>query len=190
VKKSVLIIAVLAFLSGCSSNPETNAVNGGANPPAANVNAANANTVAATNTQPSGEILPYNGVQNLNPNAFNASGDNLKVVPYKPKPGELPYGTRTAPDDSVVSTNSRGQDFVETRTFKNHPTLAKVEKIMDGKTTNYKVFLKNGKVVDAPADKMSNFAAMSPVTILAAIGIEPSVPAAANTSRKKDEKEQ
>jgi hypothetical protein len=184
-------MAVLAVSGGCSSNPETNSpANGGANPAlvsGSNTNPANANTAAATNADPTGAVVPYNGVQNLNPNAFNAASDNLKVIPYKPKDGELPYGSRNAPDESVVSTTSRGKDFVETRTFKNHPQLAKVEKITDGKDTKYKVFLKNGKILDAPADKMGNFTALAPNSILEVVGIQPKLPPADPEIKSKTE---
>lgn len=172
VKFYFFIIAILVFSGGCSSNPPANQANGGTNP-AANSNSPNANASAATNTNPAAEMQPYAGVQNVNPNAFNATNDNLKVIPYQPKKDEMPYGTRTAPDDSIVSSGSRGKDFVETRTFKSHSMISKVEKIMDGKTTKYKVYLKNGKVVDAPADKMSNFTAMAPNSILEVIGMKP-----------------
>lgn len=185
-KYSVFIIIFAIALSGCTSAPQANA------PTNANSNQVNANTVAATNPNPSG-IQPYNGVQNLNPNAFNATNDNLKVIPYQPKKDELPYGSRYAPDDSVISSGSRGKDFVETRTFRNHDVLNKVEKIMDGKTTKYKVYLKNGKVVDAPADQMGNFAAMAPINILEVIGMKPKTQPATeqnkSVSEEKKEKE-
>jgi hypothetical protein len=172
VKYYLLIIAILVFSGACSSNLPANQTTGGTNS-AANSDPANANTAAATNSNPAIQMQPYNGVQNINSNAFNATSDNLKVIPYQPKKDELPYGTRNAPDDSIVSSGSRGRDFVETRTFKNHPILSKVEKIMDGKTTKYKVYLKSGKVVDAPADKLSNYTAMAPNSILDAIGMKP-----------------
>ena len=167
-----LIIAILVLSSGCSSNPSANHANGGTNPPA-NSNPSNVNAVAATNTNSPAEMQPYGGIQNVNPNAFNATNDNLKVIPYKPREGEMPYGSRNAPDDSIVSSGSRGKDFVETRTFKSHAIISKVEKIMDGKTTKYKVYLKSGKIVEAPADKMSNFTAMAPNSILEVIGMKP-----------------
>ena len=180
-KYFVFIITIAVAFTGCSSNSPVNSPGG------ANSNQVNVNTVAATNPNPPG-LVPYNGVQNVNPNAFNATNDNLKVVPYQPKKDELPYGSRNAPDDSVISSGSRGKDFVETRTFKSHDVLNKVEKIMDGKTTKYKVYLKNGKVVDAPAEKMNNFAAMAPVSILEVIGMAPKPQPA--TEEKKDEKPQ
>lgn len=186
-KYYLLIVVILVFSGGCSSDPAANQSNSGANR-AADSNSANANAVAATNSNPVNAMQPYNGVQNLNPNAFNATSDNLKVVPYQPKKDELPYGTRNAPDDSVISSGSRGRDFLETRTFRSHPTLSKVEKIMDGKTDKYKVYLKSGKVVDAPAEKMSNYAAMAPESILAAIGMLPQQQS--NSQTKPEEKKE
>jgi hypothetical protein len=185
-KYSVLIFTVLIVFSGCSSNTETNAING----IGANSSAPNSNSVAATNSNPPG-MQPYNGAQNLNPNAFNAKSDNLKVIPYQPKKDELPYGSRTAPDDSIISSGSRGKDFLETRTFKSNPTIVKVEKIMDGKTTKYKVYLKNGKVLDAPVEKMTDFSAMAPDNILDAIGMPPKPPTnlQPNPEQKKDQKQ-
>jgi len=185
-KYFVFTIAMTIVLGGCSaSNVEKNATANAANP-----NAANANGIAATNSNPAG-MQPINGAQNINPNAFNASGDNLKVIKYQPKKDELPYGSRSAPDESVITSGSRGTEFFETRTFKNHPVVAKVEKIMDGKTTKYKIFLKNGKTVEAPAEKMTNMAAMSPENILDAVGMLPKAPTAPPVnSEKKEEKQQ
>ena len=185
-KYCFLIIAVLFVSSACSSNPNQSPNSSNAAP--INSSAANANSMAATNSNPPA-VQPYNGAQNLNPNAFNATNDNLKVMPVQKKEGELPYGSRNAPDDSVISTASRGKDFVETRTFKNHAVLSKVEKIMDGSTTKFKVYLKNGKVLDAPAEKMTNYASMAPESILIAAGIEPKPPANPPTVQpeKKDQ---
>jgi PBP1b-binding outer membrane lipoprotein LpoB len=189
-KYFILITAILIIFSGCSSTTETNATTNGANPSAPNSNQANSNSSAATNSNPPG-MQPYNGVQNLNPNAFNATNDNLKVIRVEPKKDEMPYGSRLAPDDSIITSGSRGKDFLETRTFKSDPTIAKVEKIMDGKTTKYKVYLKNGKVVDAPADKMTEFAAMAPANILDAIGMlpKPQTNPQPNSEPKKDQKQ-
>jgi PBP1b-binding outer membrane lipoprotein LpoB len=167
VKNLVFIIAILVFFNGCSSSEQTN----GANPNAPN--SANANSAAAINANPPGAMQPYNGVQNLSPNAFNATNDNLKVIPVKPNNNQSSLMTRSAPDDSTVTSGSRGLLFFEARTFNNHPVLAKVEKIMDGKTSKYKVYLKNGKTLDAPAEKMENYLTLAPENILDAVGMLP-----------------
>jgi hypothetical protein len=160
------------------------------NPPAGSTFSSNSNTAAATNSNQAGGMVPYNGAQNLDPNAFNATGANLKVVPYQPKKDEMPYGTHNAPDDSTVTVGSRGKEFVETRTFKNHEALAKVEKIMDGTDTKYKVFLKNGRVLEAPAEKLANFKAMAPNSILDAVGMlpKPETSAPAKNEQKEAQK--
>ena len=70
---------------------------------------------------------------------------------------------RIAPDDSIFfDVQPRQGYFFETRTFKSHPVLAKVEKIMDGKTTKYKVYLKNGKVRRSAGGKVGKYAAAVP----------------------------
>lgn len=160
------ILIILIFLSGCSSTEQTNAAKNGTSN--LNPNQANVNNSAAS--------VPFNGIQNVNPNAFNASNDNLKVIPTDPKKSQTTVGTRTAPDDSTFTgtMNSKGQPM-EIRTFNNHPTLARVEKTFLGKSVQYKVFLKNGKVLDADPEKMSNFAAMSPENILEIVGMLPQV---------------
>jgi hypothetical protein len=134
-------------------------------------------------------MQPYNGAQNINPNAFNATNDNLKVIPSQRKESDLSYENRPGNDDSTLTTASRGKDFVQTRAFKSHATIDRVEKIMSGASVKYKVFLKNGKVLDAPAEKMENFATMAPVNILIAVGIEPKAPTnpPANPAEKKDQ---
>jgi hypothetical protein len=191
-KYFVLISAILVGLSGCSSNEDANITKNNANTVAMPVSIpANANSLAATNASPLG-MQPYNGIQNLNPNAFNATNDNLKVVPRQVPKDQLPIGSRIAPDNSVISSGSRGKDFYEARTFSNHPILAKVEKIMDGTTTKYKVYLKNGKVLDAPAEKMNDFEAVGPDNILDAVGMltKPTTKSPANTDPKKELKQQ
>lgn len=165
-KAFVFLFLVTVAVTGCSSSPNEPASNSGPNSNAA-VNAPAQNPTLSE---------PINGVPNLNPNAFNSPTTVTTPKPYVAKPGELPYGQRTAPDESVVSAESRGKDFVETRTFKNHETLAKVEKITDGTTTRFKVFLKSGKVVDGPSEKLQNFASMAPASILDAIGIASKAP--------------
>lgn len=190
-KHFIFIITILFVFNGCSSNNQTDATKNAVNSSALNSNQANTNGAAATNANPMG-MQPYNGIQNVNPNAFNAPNDNLKVIQVQPSKNQPPIGSRTAPDDSIITSGSRGKDFFEARTFNSHSVLAKVEKIMDGKTTKYKIYLKSGKILDAPADKMSNFEAMSPENILDVVGMLPKPQTIPQTKSeaKKDEKPQ
>ena len=183
------IITILIVFSGCSSNTEKNTtVNGGANSNAPNTNQTNVNSAAATNSN-TAELQSYNGTQNVNPNDFIRSNSSRKIVSGKADQNQAGISSRPAPDDSTITSGSRGMLFYEARTFKSNPVLSKVEKIMDGKTTVYKVYLKNGKVLDAPADQMTNYAALAPANILEIIGMSPKPPAAPQT-RTDEKKEQ
>ncbi len=172
-KYFVFIITVLAVLNGCSSNEPANVSKNNTNTTApVSVPMLNSNTVAANNEN-SSQMQPYSGMQNVNANNFNAPNSTIVVTPKPAQKDQLPVGARVAGDGSIINSGSRGKDFYEARTFNNHPVLAKVEKIMDGKTTKYKVYLKNGKVLDAPAEKMMNFESVSPENLLEIVGMSP-----------------
>jgi hypothetical protein len=76
-----------------------------------------------------------------------------------------------APDDSEV-TAALARDLVKTRTFKSHPTIAKVEEITDGTNINHKtikVYLKSGAVKEIPDGKIGDPMAAPAAKIVAAI---------------------
>lgn len=80
-----------------------------------------------------------------------------------------------APDNSEVSStmNEKGVP-IETRVFKNHPILAKMEKsFADIEKPLIKVYLKNGKILIAPNDKISNTATVPADEILRLVGVKP-----------------
>ena len=139
--------------------------------------APNANRAAMTN----GGQMPYEGIEKVDPNAFNAANDNLKVIPTDANKNRLSVGERSGPDDSVISVtmNQKGEP-VETRTFKSHPLIAKVEKVTIGKDPHYKIYLRDGRVLPAPADKMENFSVLAPENVLDAVGLLPKPAADAN----------
>ena len=104
----------------------------------------------------------------------NANIQNLPVKrpPLSPKPEPL---TRTAPDDSVITAeNNADGDLVETRVFKNHDMLAKVERILTASRRGgtLRVFLKNGRVYELPAGKLKNALSDSPDEIIKSVGDE------------------
>lgn len=184
-KYLAVFTSLVIMLNACSSSNEANKSANSANSQTSN--SMNANNASMTNATPTG-MQSYSGFQNVNPNAFNATNDNLKVIKIEPKQSPTPYGQRIAPDDSVITTGSRGKEFFEVRTFNNHQTLAKVEKTMNGASTKYKIYLKNGKVLDAPADKMANYTAMSPENILDVVGMMPkTVSTPQNANIKKEQ---
>jgi hypothetical protein len=87
--------------------------------------------------------------------------------------GPVATGPRpvAAPDDSEV-TATLARDLVKTRTFKSHPTLAKVEEITDGGNINkktIKVYLKSGAVKEIPDGKIGDPMTVPASTIVAAV---------------------
>ena len=180
-KKILSALAVTASLAaGCSSGGSRNASTQTDNRKVAETAATNSNHTAMTNVEMPNAV-PYRGIENLDRNALNAVPENSKVVPVDADKNQLAIGTRPAPDDSViVTTMNRQGNPVETRTFNRHPLLAKVEKITIGKDPQYKVYLRSGKVLNAPVDKMENFRALAPENILDAVGQLPKPAADAN----------
>lgn len=176
-KKKAFILSVFVVFAGCSSSEQPTVSVNSANHEI-NANYANVNTPTATNQT----LTPYKGMQNVDPNVFNQSGLNIKQV-NRPVNTNQSLTTRIAPDDSVftVSMNKDGVP-IETRTFNSHPILAKVEKQFLGKEIKYKVYLRNGKVLEGPADKLENYRVMGPGNILEAVGIDPNVQ---NTNQSK-----
>jgi hypothetical protein len=190
-KYFVFIIAIISVLSSCASNEATNITKNDANTVAPVSVTANNNSAAATNAN-SSEMKPYSGIQNVNANTFNAPNSNIVFTPKQAQKDQLPVGARVAADGSIINSGSRGKDFYEARTFNNHPVLAKVEKIMDGKTTKYKIYLKNGKVLDALAEKMGNFESVTPENLLEIVGMSPksSTNQPADSEQKKETEKQ
>lgn len=97
------------------------------------------------------------------------SGSPKDNTPIADNIGEL---VTAAPDNSEVSgaMNVKGQPL-ETRVFKNHPQLAKIERLyvtMENPTLT--VYLKNGKKVIVPNGKINNPLTASADAILKAAG--------------------
>lgn len=168
---------VLAFLSIIF-------VNCGGNSPSSNSMAVNTNSsISETQTN----SVSTSNVEQAEP-AFNSLskkvGDgypapanaNVTVVNTSKVTEEMKE--QPAPDDSTFSAemNAKGQP-VETRTFKSHPVLAKVEKItMSPRDYVFKIYLRNGKVVESKSDELKDFRVIAPVNILDAIGMKPPPP--------------
>lgn len=181
------------FIAGCSSASENS--NGGTN--TVNKNNANAvvNTAATVSSSNQSNPLPP-PVNQPNANAANkpdanqsltdassVSRRNLDILKAKGKSGDknaapIPATAATphqAPDNSELSStmNEKGV-FIETRVFKNHPTLAKVEKsFTDMNNPAIKVYLKNGKVLTMPKGAIEKTESAAASEILRAVGVEP-----------------
>ncbi|MCS6874028.1 MAG: hypothetical protein NZM17_05050 [Pyrinomonadaceae bacterium] len=79
----------------------------------------------------------------------------------------------------------------ETREFKNHPQLAKIEKFTQGKNSTVKAYLKDGRVLQIPANKIRDFAQDTAEQILMAAGIKTvTKPVENQTKERKEESKQ
>lgn len=159
-RKIALIIAIAAVFSGCGSSPDET--------PNANVNAPNAGITAGQNSN----LVPYSN--QIDPNAFNGNANNLRTVNRPPENTQESFKSRNAPDDSEFKTmmNSKGE-VLETRTFRSHPQLLKIERVTIGSEQKLKVYLKNGRVYDTTEEKIPNFTVAAPQNILIAVGAAP-----------------
>jgi hypothetical protein len=171
----LILLTNIVIFNACSSSVEQ-----------ANSTNSNSSPVANSNSQIV-QTAPANIVANAeaerrNQEVFNKSGSNnipTVVGNLEADKNNVYKEGRPAPDDSTFNStmNAKGQ-FVETRTFKSHPQLAKVERVFV--TPNEKkifVYLKNGKVIEVADEKLPTFQATVPGTILQAAGVQLNQPA-------------
>ena len=180
---SLIIISI--FLSACSAPPSKNVNSVNSN---ISDNSVNNNSVTemrnANVSQPTMEEF-------MNANrAAPAGNTDISELPDSPMKQSLrkraesskpidPNASKiltTAPDNSEISTRmDKDGTPIETRTFKSSEKLAKVERIYtDLKNPTIRVYLKNGKTIDLPKDKISDIFSVSANEILKAAGVAPS----------------
>ena len=167
---AVLFLSV--FFIACRENADSHST-------AVNANSINAvvpaNSVTASN---SGQIQPvYNGEMKEVGDGFSVPA-NADVTIVNTNQAKDTMREKPAPDDSTFSAemNGKGQP-VETRTFRSHSVLAKIEKItLSPRDYIFKIYLKNGKVVESKSEKLKDFRVISPLNILDAIGMLPPPP--------------
>lgn len=184
-KKFFYPAVFFVLTAGCSSSPtvvenkNSNIVNTSANRTISATNQAVSPSVNQTNSSAENTINAnkivvedLGAVSRRNLERLKSKGGgNANVAPIaasSPPPN-------AAPDNSEISStmNEKGVP-IETRVFKNHPVLAKMEKsFADVEKPVIKVYLKNGKVLIAPNEKISNTATVSADDILRAVGVKP-----------------
>lgn len=196
-KKFFYLAIVSIFLINCSSSPtvEKNAslaekntnLNSLSNSSLAEVNQPNANTEVRRTESNVVQILnPAVSKQNANSwEKKRGIGNGEKPAPI----AAIPL-TTAAPDNSEISGTMNDQGVpIETRTFKNNPLLAKVEKIYTkANDPNTKVYLKNGKVINVPPGKIGNASTASANEILVAVGVIPKPAPVKNEAKSEIEK--
>jgi hypothetical protein len=171
--KFVVIFISLTLLNGCASSCGSS-VDSNSNEQSNKIivpkRADNANI--PTNTNGNANLVQLKGTENIN--AKNPTLDNSNVKVVNPSKSTKTIPSKKMPDNSVMSTESRGANFVETRKFNNHPVLDKLERVIKGaKDITVKIYLKNGKVYDLEDGKLKDYRTDSAETILEAIGVSP-----------------
>jgi len=179
--KKFFYLAIFAIiLSGCSSSPTVNE----------NVSVRTNVNISELNNPNQNSLAPANAGNGLNEPVFtDASNGSQQVIKGdkrqadKNLPPLVPNAkpiTQAAPDNSEMqgSMNPQGQPF-ETRTFKNHPVLLKVERIyVSLENPVIKVYMRNGKTVDLSKDKIANPMQASAEEIINAVNASNPNPAA------------
>lgn len=165
--KKFFYLAILAVcLGGCSSPPAAN--DGSANV-RTNVDISELNNPPANSISDANNMIQSNTFYDANGNPLNPKkgGGNANAAPMaNAKPMTYPASDNS---EIISGTNNRGQMF-ETRTFKNNPVLARIEKIyveMDKPTIT--AYLKNGQKVDLTTIKMNDPMQISAQDIIDAI---------------------
>ncbi|CAN5707499.1 hypothetical protein BH20ACI4_BH20ACI4_11190 [soil metagenome] len=165
-----LLSFILANCGGTTAEPDSTAAN--TNSSAAEIPA---NSATASNGE---QIQPaFNGEMKEVADGFPVPA-NANVTFVNTNQTKDTMREKPAPDDSTFTAemNGKGQP-VETRTFRSHPILKKVEKItMSPRDYVFKIYLKNGKVVESKSDQLKDFRVISPLNILDAIGMKPPPP--------------
>ena len=177
-KKIYILLSLLSlsiFGACSSSDPGVNSAGNNSNMPVnridtQNINAQNANV----------------NVNAVNPIGANANLKNIQII----KPGKITPLGKAAPDNSEIFVEL-GEVPIETRVFKNHPQLIKVVKSGIPPNQTIKVYLKGGKTVDLPGDKITNLGTEPAASILQAVGIQPAAPPAVtrDPAKKTDQKQ-
>ncbi len=165
----ILFSGFIVFALGCGENKST-----GANSNANSASVVDQNTVVNLNAA--------NGSSNANADFPNINSGMpatpnipanvaVKGDPARDVTSQLPG--QSAPDNSEVTT-ALGENLVQTRVFKNHPQINKIESVTtfpDGKEKKtVKVYLKNGQVRELPESKIKDAMTEPAANILKAIG--------------------
>ncbi len=161
------LVGMACFAVSCGGSVEQAQVNSNS----ANVMVVNANVPAAVNDA---NLSVVNGAP------LRADNSDVTVSSPVARPA-----VQTAPEDSEFTIQLTDVG-IETRTFKNHPQLAKVEKRIEPGKEVIKIYLKNGKVVEVPGDKLGPIKTETSSNILAAAGVKPPTAAAPQSTSKEE----
>jgi hypothetical protein len=172
-KQFFCLVILAVFLNGCSTAPSgENAIR--TNADISELNNPDPNSLPQTNANNSlsGSLTTFGANNQMSGEKKLA---NKNAAPLDPNAKPI---TQPAPDNSEFQSmmNNQGQP-VESRVFKNHPALLKVERIYtDLENPVVKIYLKNGKTMNLPADKIGNPMEASAAEIMNTLGADNSLP--------------
>ena len=174
-KRVFYFVVFSVFAASCSSVSDA-----GTNVKTVEVNTAANKSVVSTTNQSNSEAEVSNNANRVIIQNSAISKDNIRNWEGKkggskenmPIVANIKKAATAAPDNSEVMSemNDNGQP-VETRTFKNHRILAKVERI-DLDNRNIKVYLKNGKALSLPEGRIEDFLTAPADDIIKAVSIK------------------
>lgn len=191
--KVFLSIGFSFILIGCQSGES------GTNSTVAAPNANSATTVSQTNSYvaSNGETMQpaFNAeIKNAaNTGAVQSNANTTAVnIPAAERTVEsISDGVPAADNSTYAAEMNESGKPVETRTFKSHPVLLKIEKItLSPRDYIYKVYLRDGKVVESKSEELKQFRYIAPGNILDAIGMLPkATPAPVDPTRDEKKKQ-
>ena len=178
-KEAILLLFVFvtaALAIGCGGTAEKTANANNAASGANNSTSANSVLGVDANANPASESEPPAG------NIANANTRRQIVDTSGPVP---PPSFKPAAEDSQIAVSMRPDGkILEVRVFKNHPQLAKVESVWDGKSEKeLKFVLRNGKVISKRSDRIENLQTAPTAVLVEIAGIPPAPPPPASSSR-------
>lgn len=176
---SVAVIIGTLFLAGCGSDagPQAKVTNSNSTsnskaPVAVSVDTSDVNDPQQTSVNSNSEtgIAQISNVADMK----QAKLDKLKSGSGGPAPAGAQPLKREAPDNSQY-WSILTDVALETRQFRDNPQIGKVEKINDGRKATVKIYLKTGKVVEVPGEKVPDISRESVTTFITLAGLKPPV---------------
>lgn len=167
-----LFILGLAFLMSCSENKISNQNTETKMNPTPPVGFGNSNFNISTPAE------DYQSQQETEQKSFIELRDEEKrkramQAQQNPAPVDMSKHSKTRlSDGSEYWAILDEKGVTETREFKDHPQLKRIEKFTQGKTSTIKAYLKNGQIINIPSNKIRDFAQDTAEQILTAAGIK------------------
>ena len=180
-----IVVVILIVISACGSSTTRNPTTGNSN---AGFNSVGSTPLGQSNSP--NDLSPPNTASEENSKIESPMANRRKMVPVQQTGPVPPAPMRPAPENSEIATTMNNDGMVfETRVFKGNPQLAKVEMLWLS-PTNKKVtiFLKSGKKVESPGERIDNLTTVSTAVLLEIAGVKAAEPKPADDSSRTPQK--